>query len=464
MPQPTVLIVDDDDEVRQSLARLLSSYHYQVICAEDCASALASFTASEPDVAVVDYSLPDGTAISLLRRLDEVQIEVPVVVLTGHGTIELAVQALQEGAAHFLTKPVEGSALKLVLDRALEGRRRQRVERAQRSSDRRRGLDPFAGTSRAITELREETLRIAGVDSPVLILGETGAGKGTLARWLHEHSQRQGQAFVDLNCAALSKELLESELFGYARGAFSGAVAHKPGLLETAHGGTLFLDEIGDLDPQIQPKLLKVIEEKRFRRLGEVRERTVDVRLVVATHRDLRRRIEQHAFRDDLFFRISTFQLTVPPLRERPEDIPELATFLMERVAADMGRPHLNLAPAAVAALQSHTWPGNVRELRNVLERAALFCEGRKVHPPDLRFDAMTTPSGGRAPGSRSSAPLGSPTSTPTSTSQEQQRASIEDALRAENWHAGRAAQRLGLPRSTMYLRIKQLGILLPGR
>ncbi|MCB1056876.1 MAG: sigma-54-dependent Fis family transcriptional regulator, partial [Acidobacteria bacterium] len=424
---------------------------FRVQGATDCASALALMATTAADVAVVDYNLPDGDALSLLRKLDEAGLEIPVVVLTGHGSIELAVQALQAGAVHFLTKPVEGAALKLVLDRALEGRRRQRLERAQRSADRRRVLDPFTGSSRAIADLRERATRIASVDSPVLVLGATGSGKGTLARWLHEHGPRQGEAFVDLNCAALSRELLESELFGYARGAFSGAVSNKPGLIEAAHGGTLFLDEIGDLDPQIQPKLLKVIEEKRFRRLGEVNERTVDVRLIVATHRDLRRRIEERAFRDDLFFRVSTFQLVMPPLRDRPEDIPDLASFLMARVAGDMGRPQLHLTPAALEALQGHSWPGNVRELRNVLERAALFAEDHRIQPADLRFDPVRTP-----PSQDGSAT--------TNGNAAARRLKLEDALRAENWHVGRAAKRLGLPRSTMYLRIKQMGILLPGR
>lgn len=448
-----VLIVDDEDEVRDSLARLLNSYGYDVSSGCDCAAALTALTAGEADVAVVDYSLPDGNAIELLEQLAEREVDTPVVVLTGHGTIELAVQALQEGAAHFLTKPVRGAALRVILDRALESHRQQRLINAQRKAEHRHRIDPFQGASQAIHQLAQEARRIATVDSPVLILGETGSGKGTLARWLHDNGPRSAHPFVDLNCAALSKELLESELFGYARGAFTGAVDSKAGLLEAAHGGTLFLDEIGDLDPQIQPRLLKVIEEKRFRRLGEVRERTVDVRLMVATHRDLRRKMEGGTFREDLFFRVSTFQLLVPPLRHRREDIPELAHLLLTRVASELGRPRLRLSAETEAALIRYAWPGNIRELRNVLERAALFADGGTVHEEDLRFDST---SGAEGPG-----PSDESTATPRI---ERQRGSIEAALRAENWNVGRAAERLDMPRSTLYLRIKQLQIQLPGR
>ncbi|MDY7094642.1 MAG: sigma-54 dependent transcriptional regulator [Acidobacteriota bacterium] len=453
-----VLIVDDDDEVRDSLARLLNTYGYDIATGSDCASALTALTTDEPDVAVVDYSLPDGNAIELLEQLAELEVETPIVVLTGHGTIELAVEALQEGAVHFLTKPVQGAALRVILDRALEGRRQQRLINAQRKVEQRRRIDPFLGASQAIRQLEKDARRIATVESPVLILGETGSGKGTLARWLHDNGSRSAHPFVDLNCAALSKELLESELFGYARGAFTGAVDQKAGLLEAAHGGTLFLDEIGDLDPQIQPRLLKVIEEKRFRRLGEVRERTVDVRLMVATHRDLRLQMERSTFREDLFFRVSTFQLLVPPLRHRREDIPELATLLLTRIASDLGRSSLRLTAEAEAALIRYSWPGNIRELRNVLERAALFADGGRIYGEDLRFDAMSS----------AEDPLGTGESTANSQVAspriEQQRGAIEAALRAENWNVGRAAERLDMPRSTLYLRIKQLQIRLPGR
>jgi transcriptional regulator with GAF, ATPase, and Fis domain len=240
----------------------------------------------------------------------------------------------------------------------------------------------------AIRALAEQARQVVAVDSPLLIHGETGAGKGVLAAWLHQQGPRVDQAFVDINCAALSRELLETELFGHEQGAFTGAVSSKPGLFEVAHRGTVFLDEIGDMALEVQPKVLKVLEEKRFRRLGDVRDRYVDIRLLVATHQDLGRLVREKKFRSDLYFRISTILLSVPPLRERVADIPVLARSLLQRCSADLGRHDVELAPDAEQALQAYSWPGNIRELRNVLERAVLLSDRNMLRCRDLRFDA----------------------------------------------------------------------------
>ena len=281
----------------------------------------------------------------------------------------------------------------------------------------------------------------------MLILGETGTGKGVLARWFHDHSPRAGEAFVDLNCGGFTRDLLETELFGHEKGAFTGAVQAKSGLLEIAHKGTVFLDEIGDVDVQVQPKLLKVLEERQFRRVGDVRDRRVDIRLIAATHHDMAKLIRGKTFRSDLYFRISTIPLTTPPLREREEDIPILASHFLDGLATDLRLNRPELAPSAVSALQAYPWPGNIRELRNVLERAMLLSGGHVLTEQDLDFH--TSDSG----------------STPEfcKTLEQVERQYIEEVLLREGGRVGAAAKRLGIPRSSLYQRIKEFGIARPG-
>ena len=284
---------------------------------------------------------------------------------------------------------------------------------------------------------------MAGSESPVLILGETGTGKGVLAQWIHEHSLRADEPFIDVNCAGLSREFLETELFGHKKGAFTGAVVAKAGLFEIAHNGTLFLDEIGDVDLDVQPKLLKALEEKRFRRLGDVHERQVDVRLIAATHRDLAALAAEEKFRRDLYFRINTFRLTVPPLRQRPEDIPLLAHDLLERLCAERGRDRLMLDAGTTKALIDYTWPGNLRELRNVIERAVVLCEGRALRRRDLRFD-------GEFEQPRPTAEMSH------LTLEELERLHIAHVLEEERGRVEDAAKRLGISRSSLYHKISK--------
>ena len=447
MPSKRVLIVDDESGVRFGLRDFLEAKGFQVDEAANCRAAEAMFRSRRPDVAVLDYSLPDGNALELMPTLKDLDPSVPLVILTGHGTIDLAVRAVKEGAEQFLTKPVELPALLVILQRLIDGQRIQKRNAAGGRRDARQGTDPFALPSAAIRALFEEAERVARSESPVLILGETGVGKGVLARWLHENGPRSQEAFVDLNCAALSRELIETELFGHEKGAFTGAVAAKEGLFEVAHRGTLFLDEIGDVDPAVQPKLLKVLEEGRFRRLGDVRDREVDVRLVAATHQDLGAAVRDKRFRSDLYFRISALPLLIPPLRDRPEDIPVLARTLLARIAAEVGRPETSLGDDAVAVLQGYPWPGNTRELRNVLERAAILGRSPVLGAADLRFAApIDAGQGGDAAGG---------------TLEEVERRHIERTLAEEGGHVERAARRLGVPRSSLYEKVKRLGIAL---
>ncbi len=450
MPEGTILLVDDEDDVRLPLRRFLTNKGYRTLEAGGLAAALEIVRKQQPDTAIVDFSLPDGDGLDVLRALKAQDASLPVVLLTGHGSIDLAVRAIKEGADQFLTKPVELSALLVVVERGLETRRMRRVSLVGKSAQTRQAVDPFFGESPAIRKLAAEAARVASSSVPVLIHGETGTGKGVLARWFHGNGPRADEAFVDLNCAGLSRELLESELFGHEKGAFTGAVASKPGLLEMAHKGTLFLDEIGDVDLQVQAKLLKVVEDFRFRRLGDVRDRQVDIRLVAATHRDLGRLVTEQKFREDLLYRINALPLVVPPLRERGHDVVLLARRLVERIGAEMGRPRVTLSDGAERALKAHPWPGNIRQLRNVLERAVLLSDHPVLSDADL---------GGGLPASGPASATG-----PLGTLAEAERLHIEAVLREEHGAVPRAAERLGLSRSALYERIKKHGIVLARR
>ncbi len=447
---PRILIVDDEPGIRFGVRDFLESEGLEVDEADSVASAERAVRETRPDAVVLDHMLPDGTALDLLPRLREQDASLPVVVLTGHASIDLAVRAVKEGADQFLAKPVELPALLVLLRRLLENQRERRRQIAGRTRQAREAVDPFVGESAVIRQLAEDARRVAASSSPILIEGETGSGKGVLARWLHRHGSRADEPFVDLNCAGFSREFLETELFGHEKGAYTGAVSSKPGLLEVAHRGVTFLDEIGDLDPQVQPKLLKVLEEKRFRRLGEVRDRQVDIQLIAATHQDLATLAREKKFRSDLYYRISTIPLRVPALRERVEDIPVLARRLLDGLSADLGRRGLTLAPEAERRLASYSWPGNIREMRNVLERALLLSGRDTIEGDDLRFEGPGAPTAETPiPG----APL---------TLEELEKHHIASVLQTLGGRVAEASLRLGIPRSTLYQKIKKYGIVPP--
>ncbi len=441
-------MVDDDPTIRSQLRHLLEADRCEVQDAPTLAAARAAFVNFRPEVVLLDYELPDGTALDILPFLKEGAPDVPVIVLTGHREIDVAVATIKAGAEQFLTKPIELAALRTMVRRLVEQRLFVRRDRAGEVRRARYEPEPFVGTSALIRELEREAKTVAGAESPVLLQGETGTGKGLLARWLHTHSPRAQQAFVDLNCAGLSRELLDSELFGHAKGAFTGALAAKPGLFETADRGTFFLDEIGDTEVTLQPKILKVVEEKRFRRLGEVVERRVDVRLIAASNHDLGQAVADKRFRADLYYRINTLTLRLSPLRERPEDVPALAESILERLGVETGK-RLELAPGAHDELRRYEWPGNIRELHNVLERALLLARTPRLEAGQLGLDRRPAASGDSSPAGELF----------QGTLEAVERRYIEQILRLENGLVDRAADRLGIPRSTLYQRLKSWGV-----
>ena len=442
MARNRILLVEDEPAVRFGIREFLELHGYQIEEAETCQAARHIFSTSRPDIVIADYMLPDGTALDLLPRLKDIDSEIPLLVLTAHGSIDLAVRAIKEGAEQFLTKPIELPTLHVILQRLLEKQRSHHKQLASKSRQVRQTIDPFIGTSVAIRSLADQARKFLTTESPVLILGETGSGKGVLARWLHDNSPRAEEAFVDLNCAGLSRELLETELFGHEKGAFTSATASKQGLFEVAHRGTIFLDEVGDVDLQIQPRLLKVLEDKRFRRVGDVRDRQVDVRLIAATHQDIMQLVREKKFRDDLYFRISTIPLSFPPLRERIEDIPVLAQYLLNKVSADLGRGEIQLNDDSVKALQAYPWPGNVRELRNVLERAVLLSDQKSIGLRDLNFHGHAN--------------VGAASFDTRLTLHQLEKQHIQRVLQEERGRVEKAAKRLGIPRSSLYQKIKK--------
>lgn len=446
MSNKRILIVDDEESIRFGIQDFLKSRGYRVFEADSCQQAREQFLTVSPDVVVLDYRLQDGTAIDLLREFKQIDANVPLIVLTAYGTIELAVEAVKQGAEHFLTKPIELPALLAILDRLFTNQRLRRQQQVTATRESRNRIDPFAGTSAVIRALAQQAARVCGAVSPILILGETGTGKSLLAKWLHQHGPRADEPLVDLNCAGLAPDFLETELFGHEKGAFTGAVANKQGLLEVADGGTVFLDEIGDVHPRVQPKLLKALEEKRFRRMGAVREREVDFALIAATHRNLAELVRQGDFRSDLYFRINSITLTMPALRERSEDIALLADTVLPQVAQP-GR-QVALSEAARRALRDYAWPGNIRELRNVLERAALVCEGGIITQRDLQLGPASVQDSRHQDSSF--------------TLEQVEREYIERILREESGKVAQTALRLNIPRSTLYQKIKLYGIKVP--
>ncbi|MEW5787564.1 MAG: sigma-54 dependent transcriptional regulator [Pseudomonadota bacterium] len=452
-----ILIIEDEATLAKNMSAYLARYGYEVVTADTAEDGLAELERSKPDLVLLDFHLPGMDGMAALARLSEGSPGLPVIMITGHGTVELAVDAMKAGAYDFLTKPVSLAKLRLLVDRALgESKRAQALTYYQQRDARAGGLDSLLGDSPAmldlkarITQLLQAERALRDSDAPaVLITGETGTGKELAARALHFGGPRAGQPFVEINCAAIPAQLLESELFGHERGAFTDARERKIGLVETASGGTLFLDEIGDLDLGLQAKLLKLLEEKTVRRLGNLRDQKVDVRIVAATHQPLESRVREGRFRADLFYRLRIVELAMPALRERGDDVLVLARHFLAHHAARYGRRPLLPSPQAEARLAAHPWPGNVRELRNLMEQAVLLCPGPLLEAEHLRLAAppsMPGPAAAAADAGR--------------TLDEMERNALLDALHKTSWNVTQAARLLGISRDTLRYRIDKHGL-----
>jgi two-component system, NtrC family, response regulator AtoC len=443
-----ILIIDDQPSVRFGLRSLLEAEGYRVMEAEDGRQGLALLTEQAPQLILLDLRLPDADGLELLPRIKAIDDDVPVIILTAHGTIETAIRALKSGAENFLTKPPDADSFLILINRTLEQSRVRRERLLIGLAEERVAAEYFLGLSEMTKRLHHAIERLAPSDSTVLLQGETGTGKGMVAHLIHRLSERNAKPFVTINCAGLSHELLESELFGHEKGAFTGAVASKPGLLELAHEGTFFFDEIAEMESAMQAKLLHVLEQKRFRRVGGIQEKQVDVRVVAATNRNLQGEIKRGRFREDLFYRLSVMPLMLPPLRERREDILPLAQHFVTQFNQKLNRRVQGLTPKAELLLESYNWPGNIRELRNVIERAIILCAGDRIHASELPLGGLEEWGAAREEESEDLLSL-----------DEVESLHIQRILTATGQNLSKAAEILGVTRTTLYNKMRKYNL-----
>ena len=461
----TVLIVDDERTLARAVKAFLGEAGYEAEVAGDGERALALIQTLRPDVVFTDVRLPGMSGIDLLRRIREFDPAIPVIIMTAYGTIEGAVEAVKLGAFDYMKKPVDLEELKLLADRARENAMlRQELSYYRRRAANEVPLTGMLGQSASMLAVMDQVRQVAELDEtpPVLITGETGTGKGLVARSLHQLSRRAGKPFIDVNCTALPANLMEAELFGHERGAFTDAKESKLGLFEAAEGGFIFLDEVGDLELALQGKLLRAIEERTVRRVGGIRDRRIDVRILAATNRNLERQVQQNLFRGDLYFRLAVILLHLPPLRERGEDIGLLAEHFVRRFSSKYGKGTRRIDDRARQALMAYPWPGNVRELSHVIERAVLWSRNHILTVDDLSLAAPVQSSGSSdgaivVPAQEAAS---SPAAEPAGNDLTQwERSLIERAMRESGGNQTKAAQRLGITRDTLRYRLKKFGL-----
>jgi DNA-binding NtrC family response regulator len=464
-----VYVVDDDASAREAIVGAIRSAGFDALGFASAPEFLSHPRGPTPACLVLDVEMPQLSGLALQRTLHAANDALPIIFVTGHGDVPMSVTAVKAGAVDFLTKPFDAEALLDAVQRALAQSRQRRAAPEQGASSQQPHclVDGIVGTSAPLRSLLQQVQTVAATDTTVLIQGETGTGKERIARALHDLSRRRAGRFVKVNCAAIPAGLLESELLGHEKGAFTGAVAQRIGRFELADDGTIFLDEIGEMPLDLQPKLLRVLQEREFERLGSTRTVRSNTRVIAATNRDLRSMVLNRQFREDLYYRLSVFPLRVPPLRERAHDIPLLAQHFMREVASRIARRVEPLSAAALERLVQHAWPGNIRELQNVVERAVILAQDGRVHIPELSpasspvhappsaFDQSRTPS--------SVPPSFAPRSAGLA---EVSKAHILNVLNETNWviagpHG--AAARLEMKRSTLNFRMKKLGIVRPG-
>ena len=471
----SILLIEDETTLAKNICAYLVRYDYEIRIAASAEAGLAEFDTFKPDIVVLDFNLPGMNGVEALEKIRAIDQQIKVIMITAHGSIDLAVQAMQAGAYHFITKPISLSKLRVVLDKAVHDERRdQALSYYQHKAGGGAGLESLLGESAAMQTLRRKLRQILDAeqalqddDTPaVLICGETGTGKELVARALHFNGPRRDKPFVEINCAAIQRQLLESELFGHERGAFTDARERKFGLFETADGGTLFLDEIGDLDLDLQARVLKSIEEKNVRRLGSTRDQHIDVRVMAATHRPLEKLVREGKFRSDLYFRLRIVQIEVPPLRTRGDDAFFLAKHFLAVHGARYGRANLCFDHSAEAMLRNHAWPGNVRELRNIVEQAVLLATSPIIDAEHLnlcspRIFVDEDPAEPAASGEADEAAHFPQEGVHLA---EVERDLLLRALNHTAWNVTKAARLLGLSRDTMRYRIDKFALAPPNQ
>ncbi|MBM4379862.1 MAG: sigma-54-dependent Fis family transcriptional regulator [Deltaproteobacteria bacterium] len=458
-----VLVVDDENNLRKVLAALLRREGYDVTVAEDGQVASAEFDRNGADVVVTDLIMPRLGGMELLHHVNQASPDVPVIIMTAHGTVDSAVEAIKAGAFDYITKPFDQAELQAVIAKAV--RTHQANQAAVRLDG--RGRLAIVGDSAEISKIFTIIDKVADTPSTVLITGESGTGKELVATALHEGSSRRGKPFIRINCGAIPKELMEAELFGYERGAFTGAVASKPGRFELADGGTLFLDEIGEIPVEMQVKLLRALQESEFERVGGIKTTKVDVRLVAATNRDLQAEVEAGRFRTDLYYRLAVVPIRIPPLRERTGDIPVLAQHFLAKYNRKLNKALKGFTPEALAALRAWHWPGNIRELENLVERTLLFSDGPLVRREDLPEPLRAAGAPSSPPPSPAAAPLDVTLITGEAglkdivrqKAAEVERDLIVQALNETEGNVTRAARLLQISRKSLQTKMKEFGL-----
>jgi DNA-binding NtrC family response regulator len=445
-----VLIVDDDPLVVEGLTALLDMDGWTAAGVGTAREAYPLLEDFSPDVMLLDVSLPDASGIDLLDQIKSHFESLPVIMISGAGDVTTVVDAMQKGAETFLQKPFGHESLMLAMGQVERMLASNREIEALRRSGVRDSVGQFVGTSEEARKIDRLIDQVASAPSPVLLEGESGSGKGLVARLIHQRSPRARGPMVDLNCAGLSRELLESELFGHEKGAFTGAGSMKPGLFEIASGGTVFLDEIGDMEPALQARLLKALEDKRFRRVGGVRDLQVDFRLIAATNKNLADEVSEGRFRRDLYYRLNVVRIEIPPLRKRMEDLPIIAEILTTQLSKEIGKRSPQISTRALQKLQSYSWPGNVRELRNVLERAMLVSSTAELRVEDLLLESQSA-----APSS-DGARFGPVEEWEIKPLDDVVNGYVEQAVNATGGNRRKAARLLGISPSTLYARLKQ--------
>ena len=448
-----ILIVDDEEGMRRLLARVLAREGYQAVAAESGAEAMRRIGGENFDLVITDIQMPGMNGLALLEELKSFDPALPVVVITAYGTVESAVQALRAGAYDYLTKPFETDEIKLTVAKALERERLLAENRyLQQELLERYPFAGIVGGSQAMQRVFEVVDSVATSNANVLVTGESGTGKELIARSIHQRSNRRDLPFIVLNCAALSEGVLESELFGHEKGAFTGALATRKGRFELAHQGTLFIDEVGEMPLSAQVKLLRVIQEHEFERVGGTRTIRSDVRLVAASNKNLEDQVKKGAFREDLFYRLNVVNIELPPLRDRREDIEPLAAHFLKKYQRETGRPVSRISPRALSCLLAYEWPGNVRELQNAMERAVVLCKGESITPRDL-------PRGIQGP-DQICLELPDSGGSLTEILEDLERQLIIQTLAREKGSQTRAAELLGIKRTTLRYKMEKYRLL----